>query len=89
MKTRAWKEPLEEELIMSKKLTRVIVALLVLVTLTAGAAQASPWSFEGPETSPFAALRGWIASWFERSEPVAVSTEGCGMDPNGTGGGHC
>jgi hypothetical protein len=71
---------------MSKKLTRIVVTLLVLVTLTAGAAQAYPWSFEGPEPSRFAALWGWIASWFEPSEPVAVSTEGCGMDPNGNPG---
>jgi len=74
---------------MSKKLTRGIATLLVLVTLTAGAAQASPWSFEDPETSSFAALWGWIASWFERSEPVAVPTEGCSMDPNGTGLPNC
>ena len=74
---------------MSKKLTRVIVTLLVLVTLTAGAAQASPWSFERLESSPFAALWDWIASWFEPSEPVAMPAEGCGMDPNGNPGGPC
>jgi hypothetical protein len=66
---------------MSKKMTRVAVALLVLVTFTAGAAPAAPWSLAGEsEASPYAALWERIVSWFE---PVAVWTEGCSMDPNG------
>lgn len=66
---------------MSKNLTRVLVALLLMVTLTAGAAQAAPWSLAGPEPSRSfaAAFWGWIVSWFETS----ASEEGCGMDPNG------
>lgn len=65
---------------MSKNLTRVLVALLLLVTLTAGAAQAAPWSLAGPEPSRSfaAAFWGWIVSWFDGSVE-----EGCGMDPNG------
>ena len=90
MEAGAWKDPLEEEeLIMSKKLAQVIVTLLLLVTLTAGAAQATPWSLVRSEEAPFAALWGWFASWFEPSEPVAVPAEGCGMDPNGAPDHHC
>ena len=65
---------------MSKKMTRVAVALLLLATFTAGAASAAPWSLAGPEPSPVAALWDWIASWFESS----TVEEGCGMDPNGS-----
>jgi hypothetical protein len=61
---------------MSKKMTRVAVALLLLVTFTAGAAPAAPWSLAGPEPSRLAALWDWIASWFQSS----TVEEGC---PNG------
>lgn len=78
---------------MSKKMTRVVVALLLLVTLTAGAASATPWSLARPEPSPVAALWGWITSWFQSStveegphmDPDGLTTddEGSQMDPNG------
>jgi hypothetical protein len=69
---------------MSKKMTRVVVALLVLVTFTAGAAPAAPWSLAGEsEASPFAALWERIVSWFQSS----TVEEGCSMDPNGRCGG--
>jgi hypothetical protein len=68
---------------MSKKLTRVLAAALLLATFTAAGAQASPWSLGGGEPSPAAALWEWLASWFRPAEPSAVWTEGCGMDPNG------
>lgn len=65
---------------MSKKMARVAVALLLLVTFTAGAAPAAPWSLAGPEPSPLAALWEWIAAaWFESS----TVEEGPHMDPNG------
>jgi hypothetical protein len=63
---------------MSKKMTRVAVALFLLVTFTAGVAPAAPWSLAEPEPSPVAALWEWIASWFQSS----TVEEGCGMDPN-------
>jgi hypothetical protein len=68
---------------MSKKLTRILAAALLLVTFTAAGAQASPWSLGGEEPSAAAALWEWLASWFQPAEPGAVWTEGCGMDPNG------
>ncbi len=64
---------------MSKKMTRVAVALFLLVTFTAGVAPAAPWSLAEPEPSPVAALWEWIASWFQSS----TVEEGCGMDPDG------
>jgi hypothetical protein len=66
---------------MCKNLTRVLVALLVLVTLTAGAAQAAPWSFGDREPSPSLAEAFWdlIVSWLDGS----TVDEGCGMDPDG------
>jgi hypothetical protein len=73
---------------MSKKMTRLVVALLLVVTFTAGAAQASPWSLDGPEASPIASLWDWVASWLEPTEPAAIWMEGCGMDPNGGGCHH-
>lgn len=67
---------------MSKKMTRVVVALLLLVTLTSGAASAAPWSLaEALEASPLAALWERVVSWVSGSEPSAVWTEGCSMDP--------
>ncbi|HKH46458.1 MAG TPA: hypothetical protein VKM72_17490 [Thermoanaerobaculia bacterium] len=70
---------------MSKNLTRRVVVLLLLVTFTAGAAQAAPWSRGGgSEMSLGAALWEWIGSWVEPLQPAAVWTEGCGMDPNGS-----
>jgi len=81
---RTWKRSFA----MSKNLTRVLVALLLLVTFTAGAAQASPWSLAGDGPSAVAALWDWLAAWFRTPDPIAVPTEGCGMDPNGTGGCH-
>lgn len=68
---------------MSKNLMRRVLVLLLLVTFTAGAAQAAPWSFGEAEVSPVTALWEWIGSWFEPARPAAVWTEGCGMDPNG------
>lgn len=70
---------------MSKKMTRILVALLLVAGFTSGAAQAAPWSLDGPETSVFASLWDWAAAWFEPAGPSAVWTEGCGMDPNGGG----
>lgn len=64
---------------MSKNLTRVLVALLLLATLTAGAAQAAPWSFSGPEPARVAAFWDWIVALFEGT----TGDEGCSMDPNG------
>ena len=63
---------------MSKNLSRILVALLLLATLTAGAAQAAPRSVDA-EMSPLASLWEWVASWFE----ISTVDEGCGMDPNG------
>jgi hypothetical protein len=63
---------------MSKNLTRVLVALLLLVTLTAGAAQAAPWSLVGPEPSPLSALWSRVVSLFQSS-----TTEECDTDPDG------
>ena len=72
---------------MSRKMTRVVVTLLLLVTFTAGAASAAPWSLAGdPEASPLAALWERVVSWVlgpERPEPTAVWTEGPHMDPDG------
>ena len=76
---------------MSKKMTRVAVALLLLAAFTAGAASAAPWSLTGPEPSPIAALWEWIAAWFESSTAETTSGESSGenpdegphMDPNG------
>jgi len=72
---------------MSRKMTRLVAALCLLITLTAGAVSAAPWSVaEGLETSPLAALWERMVSWVlgpERPEPTAVWTEGCSMDPNG------
>ena len=64
---------------MSKKMTRVAVALLLLVTFTAGAASAAPWSLAGSEPSPIVALWEWFVALFESS----TVEEGCSMDPNG------
>lgn len=64
---------------MSRKMTRVAVALLLLVTFTAGAAPAAPWSLDGSEPSPVAALWEWIVFWFDSS----MVEEGPHMDPNG------
>jgi hypothetical protein len=75
---------------MSRKMTRVLVALLLLVTFTAGAAPAAPWSLAGEERSPIVALWEWIAAWFESVEegphmdPDGLTgDEGSHMDPNG------
>lgn len=76
---------------MSRKMTRVLVALLLLVTFTAGAAPAAPWSLAGEERSPIVALWEWIAAWFESStveegphmDPDGLVDEGPHMDPNG------
>ena len=64
---------------MSRKMTRVVGALLLLVTLTSGAASAAPWSLDDTERSPIAALLDWIAAWFDSSTP----DEGPHMDPDG------
>lgn len=64
---------------MSKNLSRILVALLLLATLTAGAAQAAPRPSADAEMSPLASLWEWVASWFE----ISTVDEGCGMDPNG------
>lgn len=69
---------------MSRKMMQVVVALLVLVTFTAGAATAAPWSVvDDLEASPLAALWERIVSWLQTPEPSLVRTEGCSMDPNG------
>jgi hypothetical protein len=81
---------------MSKNLTRVLVALLLLVTLTTGAAQAAPWSFGDPERSSLGSLWSWVVSLFQSSSTEGCETnangdcqsgenpeEGSGMDPNG------
>ena len=78
---------------MSKKMTRVVAALCLLITLTAGAASAAPWSLDGPESSPIVALWDWIVSWLDSSTPdegphmdpdgLTTGDEGSGMDPNG------
>ena len=70
---------------MSKNLTRVLAALLMLITLTAGAAQAAPWSFGEPEPSPsfVESVWEWIVSWLEGT---TGGESGCGMDPNGCPG---
>ena len=69
---------------MSRKMMRVVVALLVLVTFTAGAATAAPWSVANDlEASPLAALWERIVSWLQTPEPSVVWTEGCHMDPDG------
>lgn len=65
---------------MSKNLSRIVIALLVLVTLTTGAAHAAPGSSVGLETSPLTALWEWVTSWFQLSKVE----EGSGMDPNGS-----
>lgn len=70
---------------MSKKMTRIVVALLLVVAFTAGAAQAAPWSLGDRETPSFTSLWEWVAAWLEPAEPAAVWMEGCGMDPNGSG----
>jgi hypothetical protein len=62
---------------MSKNLTRVLVALLLLVTLTTGAAQAAPWSFGDPERS-LGSLWSWVVSLFQGS-----TAEECATDPDG------
>ncbi len=66
---------------MFKNLSRILAALLLLTTLTAGAVQAAPRSSADPEMSPLTTLWEWVASWFE----LATVDEGCGMDPNGGG----
>lgn len=68
---------------MSRNLSRILVALLLLATLTTGAAQAAPRSSADAEMSPLAALWEWAASWFE----LSLADEGCGMDPDGRCGG--
>jgi hypothetical protein len=69
---------------MSRKMMRVVVTLLVLVTFTAGAAPAAPWSIaDDLEGAPLAALWERIVSWFQTPEPTAVWTEGSSMDPDG------
>lgn len=68
---------------MSKKMTRILVALLLLATFTAGAAPAAPWSVAGDEASPLAALWERIVSWFRTPDLITVWTEGCHMDPDG------
>lgn len=68
---------------MFKKMTRVVVAFLLLVTFTAGAAPAAPWSLAGDEGSPLAALWERIVSWLRAPELIAVWTEGCHIDPDG------
>ena len=64
---------------MSKNLSRFVLALLVLATLTTGVAQAAPRASADSEMSPLAALWEWVASWLE----LSTVDEGCGMDPNG------
>jgi hypothetical protein len=66
---------------MSKNLSRIALALLVLATLATGAAQAAPVASTDTEMSPLGALWEWVASWFE----LSTVDEGCGMDPNGGG----
>lgn len=66
---------------MSKNLSRLVLVLLVLATLTTGAAQAAPRASTDSEMSPLAAMWEWVASWFE----LSTVDEGCGMDPNGGG----
>lgn len=79
---------------MSKNLTRVLVALLLLVTLTAGTAQAAPWSLDGPERA-LGSLWSWVVSLFQSSTAEECDTdpdacpsgenpeEGSSMDPDG------
>jgi hypothetical protein len=69
---------------MFKNVSRILVALLVLATLSTGAAQAAPRLSADAEMSPLTSLWEWVASWFE----VSTVDEGCGMDPDsGCGGG--
>jgi len=64
---------------MSRNLSRILVALLVLATLSAGVAQAAPRASADLEMSPLTSLWEWVASWFE----ISTVDEGCGMDPDG------
>ena len=64
---------------MSRNLSRILIALLLLATLTTGAAQAAPRLSDDEEMSPLTALWEWVTSWFE----LSTADEGCGMDPDG------
>lgn len=68
---------------MSRNLLRILVAVLVLATLSAGVAQAAPRLSADAEMSPLTSLWEWVASWFE----ISTVDEGCGMDPGGRCGG--
>ena len=65
---------------MLRNRSRIVATLLVLGTLTTGAAPASAAEgrlFGGPELS----FWGWLSSWFEGG--LMSPWEGSSMDPNG------
>ena len=66
---------------MFRNTSRIVATLLVLGTLTIGAAPASAAEgrlFGGSELS----FWGWLSSWFEDAGQM-TSWEGSGMDPDG------
>jgi hypothetical protein len=70
----------EEEILMSRKMLRVL-AVLSLVTLSAATVHASGRSLSSPGESAFTSAWEWIARWFQ---PNGTKTDaGSQMDPNG------
>jgi hypothetical protein len=73
----------EEEILMSRKMLRVL-AVLSLVTLSAATVHASRRSLSSGESAVMSAWE-WIAGWFHDGTGLSAvwGEEGSQMDPNG------